>query len=164
MADHLSSLLASINKLIQGHRRLLGLARQQGEALIQGDNARLQTIVEAMRGEIEQIGNLEALRMDAITALVAAHGIPERERTASGLARTIQMPKRVEFLRLTGELKTVMDELHVLNQRNEELTAQSLTYNARMMEWIASCSTGFTYGKNAVRDGMVSPRFISVQT
>lgn len=165
MADNLGLLMVTVERLLDTHRRLLVLSKQQKRTLIAGDVVRLNQILQEMSAEIQKTNELEAVRLQLAEHLAVEYQLEPAEINVSVLGQKIDSKTNRRLQNATVALKEILGELQKLNAQNDLLTQQSLSNLAQSFQFLVSARVETPmYNRTDRRDVLEGPRFISVQS
>lgn len=114
-------------------RALLGLLRDEGEAIVHGHAAALLGLHQRQRPVMDRLARLERVRRGLVAALAENLGVPERDVTLRRLV-TLLPDSPAALVRLRGELGTLVGEVAAASRRNRFLAERSLGYTRRLLD------------------------------
>lgn len=136
-------------------RQLLGVARRQQRAIVDGDVEGLTASVEEARTFLEHLQALETERMTALVAISMATGVDPERATLSEIAAALPADA-AEAVRRTGQvLRAEATALHETQEVNQRLLESSRALVDRWINYLRSALTGgvYTPAGGAVADG-----------
>lgn len=128
-------LIETVELLLAEHEKLLEIEEAKKRALIDGDMAKLQNIVNEEVQYVRKVEKLEEQRMKLGKQIAQEKGIRLEELTASKLAELETDQERVAKINLlTGRFVKVIGELKASNELNGRLIRQSLDLVQRSID------------------------------
>jgi flagellar biosynthesis/type III secretory pathway chaperone len=119
MRDHLDAELSA-------HRSLLTLAERKQGDLVRGNMDGFTKVLAQEQASLIEVGRLRQIRDRLLRALATVFNLPPVEIRLSVLLERLPEPLRAELRRRQEDLKTLLERLRVLNDRNALLIRQSL--------------------------------------
>ena len=121
LRDHLDAELAA-------HRVLVSVAERKQSELIRGDMTGFTTALSQEQTAMSEIGRLRMIRDRLIRTLATVFNVPAVELKLSLLMPKLPEPLRVEIQQRQSDLKSLLERLRALNDRNALLIRQSLGF------------------------------------
>lgn len=139
-------LIETVELLLAEHEKLLEIEEAKKRALIDGDMAKLQDIVNEEVQFVRKVEKLEEKRMKLGKQIAQEKGIRLEELTASKLSEMETDQERVAKINLlTGRFVKVIGELKASNELNGRLIRQSLDLVQRSIDLMTDQVDNGTY-------------------
>jgi flagellar biosynthesis/type III secretory pathway chaperone len=113
---------------LEAYKELLHLADKKGDVLVQGDVKLLGEITEIEQNLILKLGKLEEERFKLMDQIAKAHEKDVSEVKADFFINILDREEAKAFSAIHDEFKSVLIEIEVKNQRNEEMIKNALDY------------------------------------
>lgn len=138
-----SQLIDLLRRYLDVHRDLLRCAEEMRAALLRGDLARLQDVVQRERAGVQRLAELEAERAALVAKACRRWGLAAESVTLSELVRHIPNPEaRAEAEALGRELAALLSRLRRENGHNQELLADALAHVEASLALLADARRG----------------------
>lgn len=144
----LNRLLEVLEQMEMAHQRMLELGEEKKTAIMKNNVDRLIVINNQESKMVKVIGTLDQQRADAAYALMQEKGIKSKlNLTVTELARLVFDPEdKNRLLQIQARLARILQELKSLNEVNQQLTEQSLSFINLSIELFAGTPTdSYTY-------------------
>lgn len=126
-------------------RQLLGVARRQQRAIVDGNVEDLTASVEESQIFLEHLAALETERMTALVAIAMATSIDPDRATLSDIAAALPA-EPAEAVRRNGQaLRAEATALHEVQAANQQLLESSRSLVDRWVNYLRSVLTGGVY-------------------
>lgn len=163
----LNRLLEILDQMEVLHQRMLELSEEKRTAIMKNDVDRLITIGNQESKMLKTIGALESERSEAAYAFMQEKGIKSKlNLTVSELARLVFDPEDKErLLGVQSRLARILRELKSLNEINQQLIQQSLSFiNLSIDLMVGVPADGYTYTHPAnTPAGYRNPGFFNIK-
>ncbi|MCL6454457.1 MAG: flagellar protein FlgN [Alicyclobacillus sp.] len=146
MQTLVQELVRVLQMMTDRHRRMLRLTERQRQALVNGQTDVLSALVVAVRTEAADVVEAERQRAAAARALAEALGVRPEGVTVTEIVRHLDRRSAEVLVQASEDLKSVIRDLALANERNAALTAFSLRYVDKLIETVAAVGTGEQYG------------------
>jgi flagellar biosynthesis/type III secretory pathway chaperone len=134
LAEDLGAVLA---EELRNFRQLLGLLQREQAALKAAVAADVLAILREQEGALARIRSLEQQRSRLLTALAAPLGLPAAALTMSRLREAIPGAAAV-LTSVSNELRTLLEEVKVVNERNGVLASRGLGFMDRLISHLTA--------------------------
>lgn len=146
MNQLIEQLLKDIQSMIGHHRQLIGLAEKQRQALISGDTEALQELLPKFESHTSAILETEHHRIEVTNTLATQLGLDGQSVTVTLLVGKLDNVSGERLERSSDQLKQVVSELAVANERNAMLTKFSTDYTQKVLEMVVGVGRNENYG------------------
>jgi flagellar biosynthesis/type III secretory pathway chaperone len=147
--DGLASGAAALNDVLTAqrevYRSLLGLAREEQEAIVAADVERLTDLVEQKEVLLDHLRAMETERMTALVAIEMATGVAAERATLSEVAAHLAAPAAEALERAGRELRAEAVALEEVHAVNEHLLQGSRSLIDRWVHYLRSVLAGSLY-------------------
>jgi len=138
-----TQLLDLLRRYLDVHRDLLRCAEETRAALLRGDVAHLQDVVQRERACVRHLAELEEARAALVAEACRRWGLAADSVTLSELARRLSDPgARAEAEALGRELSALLARLKRENGHNQELLADALAHVEASLSLLADARRG----------------------
>lgn len=138
-----TQLLDLLRRYLDVHRDLLRCAEETRAALLRGNVAHLQDVVQRERACMRHLAELEETRAALVTEACRRWGLAADSVTLSELARRLSDPgARAEAEALGRELSALLARLKRENGHNQELLADALAHVEASLSLLADARRG----------------------
>ncbi|MDO3412085.1 flagellar protein FlgN [Saccharibacillus sp. CPCC 101409] len=144
----LNELLETLEQMEVAHRRMLELGEQKRTAIMQNDVDRLIAIANQESKLVKAIGTLDDRRADEAHAFMQTKGIKSKlNLTITELARLVfDLDEKARLLDVQQRLASALSELKLLNETNQQLIQQSLSFiNFSIDVMVGAPEDNYTY-------------------
>nr|WP_281358124.1 flagellar protein FlgN [Saccharibacillus qingshengii] len=144
----MNRLLEILEQMETAHQRMLELGEEKKTAIMKNDVDRLIAINNQESKMIKAIGALDQHRAEAAYALMQEKGIKSKlNLTMTELARLLFDPEdKNRLLQIQARLAHILRELKSLNDINQQLTEQSLSFiNLSIDLMVGTPADSYTY-------------------
>ncbi|MGG1401157.1 flagellar protein FlgN [Bacillus salipaludis] len=148
--ESLKNLIQTLKALIDAHSRLLELAKEKRNVLIEGDVLKLQSLIPHENSCVEEIQSLELQRKRLVQDYLNQKQLPLQSLTFEELIKmvddqAVQSAGRI----LTKQLRILIQEISNLNESNQQLIQTSLSYVQYSIEMLVRKEPAIGYGPRA---------------
>ncbi len=153
MAGLMDELIATLNDELNIYRELIPMADFKSGIIISNNVSELEKMTEKEQLTTETLGRLEKKRerimADMRTVLGKRNSALKLDELITLMAKQPEAQKQLISIR--KELKTVLEKLKVLNDRNQKLITESLSISEYQLNTIRSAKSyiGNNYTRNA---------------
>jgi flagellar biosynthesis/type III secretory pathway chaperone len=150
MMDTLAKIKQTLEKMVDVHQRLIHLAEEKREILVNGTVSSLQNVISQESTCVEKVRNLEEDRKQLVHQYFSERGISSNTFTIHDLVETLE--DQVEKSSLSGCARQLIDligEISHLNESNQELIKMSLSYIQYSMGMFIQKEPSIGYGPRA---------------
>lgn len=163
----LNRLLEILEQMETSHQRMLELGEQKKTAIMKNDVDRLIVINNQESKIVKAIGALDQHRAEAAYALMQEKGIKSKlNLTLNELARLVfDVEEKARLLDVQSRLAHTLKQLKALNQINQQLTEQSLSFiNLSLDLLVGAPADSYTYTHPASAPaGYQNPGFFNIR-
>jgi flagellar biosynthesis/type III secretory pathway chaperone len=126
----IEGLIETMDKLVQVHLLMLDLSEQKTDILVQNQVDKLNKIVNKESNLIKQIVHLEQQRIEDISEFLLQKGYkPNAKITIEDLIKlVVKAEEKKSLADKQKQLLVAIDKLRQLNQLNQKLIEQSLSF------------------------------------
>lgn len=118
---------------LTAHRSLLALAERKQHDLVAGDMAGFSHVVQDEQVVLSETGRLRLLRERLLRAVATVLGVVMPEVRLSLLLEKLPAAIRSELARRQDDLKTLLERLRAVNERNQALIRQGLAFTRELL-------------------------------
>jgi flagellar biosynthesis/type III secretory pathway chaperone len=147
MMDTLAKIKQTLEKMVDVHQRLLQLAKEKREILVDGTVSSLQNVISQESTCVEKVQNLEEDRKQLVHQYFSEKGISSNTFTVQDLVETLENEEeKSSLLTCAGQLIDLIREISHLNESNQELIKMSLSYIQYSMGMFIKKEPSIGYG------------------
>lgn len=146
--EPIQDIIRIMEELKVAHEDLLRLENQKKEALVHDSTDDLVRLLHEQTKLVRKISGLEEDRQQAVKDLLSQKGIANGRMMLANLIKLVPQHKEKERLRKLGEeLHDLVERLREINQFNQQLIEQSLTFIDLTLRLVTDEPEGYsTYG------------------
>ncbi|GAB7389198.1 hypothetical protein BSNK01_30360 [Bacillaceae bacterium] len=161
--EPLRAMMEVLARMIEVHRDLLALAKEKKQALLSGSLDALAAVVQKEAKYVKEITELENERRRRADEYLRTVGIVPEPLPLNELIKLVHKAEEKEKLREMGEeLGKLVGELRQLNELNQQLIEQSLSYVQQMVALLTGGQEqDIVYSKGQKGKKEASPRAAS---
>ncbi len=126
----METILKAMDEMIDVHRVLIGLGTEKKSVIVANEVDRLSQITHKENKLIKLVGDLEALRIQAVNAYLRGRGLfPAGAVSVSDLSKLVVKLEEKQALGSRQQaLISLIQELKSIHELNKQLITQSLAY------------------------------------
>ena len=141
LAKHLKSELGV-------HRQLLQIAEHKRDTIVSGDIQEFSTLIQREQNVFEEGQKLRQVREKLMFHIAGELSVEVNALHISHILEMAPDSLRGELQHIQGDLKTLLEKLRELNERNMVLIRQSLSFVKEIMQYVVGSNESKVYQQN----------------
>jgi len=129
--EELCALLTEQKNVLE---RMLELAREERQIIVNGESVKLEDIVRQELRELSKLGAAEKKRTALHNVIAAEFSLPAQELTVTAIAERAEPDERDAIVKLQMELIVLIRQHTSLNMENRELIKAHVEYSETMLD------------------------------
>ncbi len=117
-----------LSEMVTAHKEAAAVIKEKQNVLIKGDIAGLQQLLQQESQLSSRIEELEGQRSEYVKQHMSMHGMVQEGTTLDELAATAAPSDKQLLQSLAKELRSLVDDIISLNEKNRQLIEASLSY------------------------------------
>jgi flagellar biosynthesis/type III secretory pathway chaperone len=127
--ESLKKLIQTMETMVDAHTRLVNLAKEKRNILVDGNIQGLQSLVNRESSCVDEIQKLEQQRMQQVKALLDQRGILGHNFTLEELIKNLDdTTSNASLNNIAKQLRPLIEKITHLNESNQQLLQTSLSY------------------------------------
>jgi flagellar biosynthesis/type III secretory pathway chaperone len=148
--ESLKNLIKTMETMVEAHTRLVNLAIEKRNILVDGNIQGLQNLVNRESSCVDEIQKLEQQRMRQVQAYMDQRGILGDNFTLEELIKNLDDATSNASLNIIAkQLRPLIEEITHLNESNQQLLQTSLSYIQYSIGMHARKEPAIGYGPHA---------------